>query len=160
MGVNPEQAAQSNPGFTCANSNPCHHNGSRMITTARKAPLRNGLRDISMDDFWKDPLIVADTLHEKLNGLPINPARHPKLAQQISTLIELLRAIGRRRYGRFSLLAAMDFFQAAHYFLLLADRKPDSQDNGYKDDAEILDQAFTKHAAEMREFEAWLRTQG
>src|SRR5689334_10625284 len=90
--------------------------GSRMITTARKAPLRNGLRDISMDDFWKDPLVVADTLHEKLNALPINPAKHPKLAQQVNRLIELLRALGRRRYGRISLLAATDFFQSAHYF--------------------------------------------
>jgi len=130
-----------------------------MITTARKAPLRNGLRDISMDDFWKDPLVVADTLHEKLNALPINPAKHPKLAQQVNRLIELLRALGRRRYGRISLLAATDLFQAAHYFLLLADQKPDSQDNGYKDDAEVLDQTFAKHAAEIREFEAWLRTQ-
>ena len=131
-----------------------------MITTVRKTPLRNGLQDISMDDFWKDPLIVADTLHEKVNALPINPARHPKLAQQMSALIELLRAIGRRRYGRISLLAAMDLFQAAHYFLLLADQKPDSQDNGYKDDAEVLDQVFTKHAVEIREFETWLRAQG
>jgi len=131
-----------------------------MITATRKTPLRNGLRDISMDEFWKDPLVVADTLHEKVNGLPINPARHPKMVQQMSTLIELLRAIGRRRYGRISLLAAMDLFQAAHYFLLLADQKPDSQDNGYKDDAEVLDQAFTKHAAEIREFETWLRAQG
>src|SRR6266567_2890550 len=92
--------------------------GSTMITTAKKTPLRNGLRDISMDDFWKDPLIVADTLHQKLNALPINPKKHPGLGNQMSTVIELLRAIGTRRYGRISLLAALDFFQAAHYFLL------------------------------------------
>jgi hypothetical protein len=128
-----------------------------MITTASKAPLRNGLRDISMDDFWKDPLIVADTLHEKVKALPIDPKKHPGLARQVSALIELLRAIGTRRYGRISVLAVLDFLQAAHYFLLLGDRKPDSQSDGYKDDAEVLDQAFTKHATEIGEFERWLR---
>ena len=127
--------------------------------TARKAPVRNGLRDVSMDEFWKEPLIVVDTIQQKLAGLPIDPKKNPRFAKQMSTALELLRAIGTRRYGRISFLATLDLLQAAHYFLLLGDRKPDSQNEGYRDDAEVLHQAFTKHEAEIQEFERWLQGQ-
>ena len=127
--------------------------------TARKAPVRNGLRDVSMDEFWKEPLIVVDTIQQKLAGLPIDPKKNPRFAKQMSTALELLRAIGTRRYGRISFLATLDLLQAAHYFLLLGDRKPDSQNEGYRDDAEVLHQAFTKHEAELQEFERWLQGQ-
>ena len=130
-----------------------------MTMTARKAPVRNGLRDVSMDEFWKEPLIVVDTIQQKLAGLPIDPKKNPRFAKQMSTALELLRAIGTRRYGRISFLATLDLLQAAHYFLLLGDRKPDSQNEGYRDDAEVLHQAFTKHEAELQEFERWLQGQ-
>ena len=113
-----------------------------------------------MDEFWKDPLVVAETIHEKLQAVPIDPKRIPRFAAQMSTTQELLRALGTRRYGRISCLAALDVLQAAHYFLVLGDRNPDSQDGGYKDDAEVLNQVFTKHASEIHEFEGWLQTQG
>ena len=127
-----------------------------MATSLKKAPIRNGLRDISMDEFWKDPLIVVDALEQKLRGLPINAKKDPEFARQMKTAVELLRATGTRRYGKISVLAAMDIFQAAHYFLLLADRNPDSQDGGYDDDAAVMQQAFARHTAELREFERWL----
>ena len=130
------------------------------MTTIRKAPVRHGLRDITMDEFWKDPLIVVDTLRQKLEALPIDPKKNPQFGRQMSTALELLRAIGTRRYGKISFLATLDLLQAAHYFLLLGDRTPDSQQDGYKDDAEVLDQAFTKHEAEIREFQHWLQAQG
>jgi hypothetical protein len=131
-----------------------------MKTIVRKTPIRNGLRDISMDDFWKDPLIVVETIQQKLKGLPIDPQKSPAFAKEMSTVMELLRAIGTRRYGKISFLASLDLLQAAHYFLVLGDRKPDSQTGGYTDDAEVLHQAFLKHPTEIREFEQWLRAQG
>jgi len=133
--------------------------GQTMASNFQKAPLRNGLRDVLMDDFWKDPLIVVDTLHQKLNGLPIDKKKNPTLAQEMRTALELLRAVGTRRYGKISFLAILDLLQAAHYFLLLSDRTPDSEEDGYKDDAEVLHQAFSKHVEEIREFEAWFRGQ-
>ena len=130
-----------------------------MASNFSKAPLRNGLRDVLMDDFWRDPMIVVDTLHQKLNGLPIDKKKNPRFAQEMSTTLELLRAIGTRRYGKISFLATLDLLQAAHYFLLLPDRTPDSEADGYKDDAEMLHQAFTKHAGEIHDFESWFRVQ-
>jgi len=124
-----------------------------MTTSVKKAPIRNGLRDISMDEFWKDPQVIADAVHEKLQAIPIDPKRYPRFAAQMGTTLELLRALATRRYGKISCLAALDLLQAAHYFLELGDRTPDSQADGYKDDAEVLNQVFTKHAAEIREFE-------
>jgi hypothetical protein len=131
-----------------------------MTTKVSRAPIRNGLRDISMDDFWKDPLIVVDILHQKLKALPIDAKKDPQFAKEMSTVLELLRAIGLRRYGVISLFATLDLFQAAHYFLLLGDKTPDSQDGGYKDDAEVLHRVFTTHETEIREFERWLQRQG
>ncbi len=131
-----------------------------MKTIVRKTPIRNGLKDISMDEFWKDPLIVVETIQQKLKALPIDALKHPLFAKEMDTAKELLRAIGTRRYGKISFLASLDLLQAAHYFLVLGDRKPDSEEGGYKDDAEVLHQAFVKHQTEMREFEQWLRTQG
>src|SRR5258707_5602177 len=86
-----------------------------MGTNLNKAPLRNGLRDISMDEFWKDPLIVVETLQQKLEELPIDHKKNPRFAEQMRTALELLRAIGTRRYGKISCLAALDVLQAAHY---------------------------------------------
>jgi len=131
-----------------------------MKTIVRKTPIRNGLKDISMDEFWKDPLIVVETIQQKLKGLPIDPQNNPAFAKEMSTVMELLRAIGTRRYGKISFLASLDLLQSAHYFLVLGDRTPDSQADGYNDDAEVLHQAFLKHQTEIREFEQWLRTQG
>jgi len=131
-----------------------------MSGIARKVPLRNGLRDISMDEFWKDPLIVVDTLQQKLADLPIDQKKNPRFADQMATALELLRAVGTRRFGKISFLATLDILQAAHYFLLLTDRTPDSQAGGYKDDAEVLQKAFAEHDAEIQEFRTWLREQG
>ena len=130
-----------------------------MTTSAKKAPIRNGLRDISMDEFWKDPLVVVEAIHEKLQAIPIDAKNSPRFAAQMRTAQELLRALGTRRYGRVSCLAAVDLLQAAHYFLVLGDRTPDSRQGGYKDDAEVLNRVFTKHAAEIHDFEAWLKAQ-
>ena len=113
-----------------------------------------------MDELWKDPLIVVETIHEKLQAIPIDPKKDPRFAAQMSSAQELLRALGTRRYGKISCLAALDLLQAAHYFLVLGDRNPDSQDGGYEDDAEVLNQVFIKHEGEIREFERWLQAQG
>ena len=129
-----------------------------MTMNIKKAPLRNGLRDISMEEFWKDPLIVVETVPQKLNELPIDTKKNPSLAKQIGTALELFRAVGMRRYGNISVLATLDLMQAAHYFLWLGDRNPDSQSDGYKDDAEIFQRAFTRHEREIRDFEQWLQT--
>ena len=126
---------------------------------AVKVPLRNGLQDVLVEDFWKDPLIVVDTIHQKLNALPIDRKKNPGFAEQMGTTSELLRAVAMRRYGRVSFLALVDLLKAAHYFLLLGDRKPDSETDGYKDDAELLHQTFSRHAAEIGEFERWFRAQ-
>ena len=128
-----------------------------MTTTAKKAPVRNGLRDVSMDEFWKDPFIVVETVQQKLKALPIDRKKDPAFAAQMSTAVELLRAIASRRYGRISVLAALDLFRAAHYFLWLGDTEPDSHNGGYKDDAVVFEQVFSRHAAEIREFEEWFR---
>ena len=98
-----------------------------MTMNIKKAPLRNGLHDISMEEFWKDPLIVVETVRQKLNDLPIDTKKNPSLAKQIGTALELFRAVGMRRYGNISVLATLDLMQAAHYFLWLGDRNPDSQ---------------------------------
>ena len=51
--------------------------------------------------------------------------------------------------------AMVDILQA-DYFLVLNDYTPDSRENGYADDAEVVHRAFVKHEAELRAFEEWL----
>jgi hypothetical protein len=103
--------------------------------------------------------LPAETLQEKLNGIPVDAKLMPQLSQEIRLVQELLFAFGTRRYGAISLLAMLDFLQAADYFLVLDDRTPDSRDDGYADDAEVVHRAFVKHEAEMRAFKEWLRLQ-
>jgi hypothetical protein len=126
----------------------------------QKAPIRNGLRDISMSAFWKDPLVVADTVERKLAELPIDQRRLPKFARQMAEVTCLLRAIGRRQYGSISLLAVLDILLAVDYFLVLQDELPDSLDKGYEDDARKLAAVFAKHQAELKEFQIWLARHG
>lgn len=124
-----------------------------MIT--QQAPLRSGLRDISMSEFWKDPLIVADTVERKLAELPIDQKKLPEFARQMAEVTCLLRAVGQRQYGSISLLAVLDILLAVDYFLVLEDEVPDSFDSGYEDDARRLAAVFAKHQAELKEFRAW-----
>lgn len=48
-----------------------------------KAPIRNGLRDITMSELRDNPLLVADTLEQKLAALPINERQLPQFARQM-----------------------------------------------------------------------------
>src|SRR5947208_15665923 len=64
-----------------------------MASNAQKTPLRNGLREVLMDYFWRDPLIVVDTLHQKLNGLPIDMKKNARYTQQIIVTLELILAV-------------------------------------------------------------------
>ena len=133
---------------------------TRPRITIMKAPFRNGLRDISMDDWWKNPLAVVDAIHEKVKGLPVDLKKYPLLSREIPLVTNLLRAIGERRYGKISMLAVVDILLATHYFLELGDRNPDSREGGYTDDEAMMHQALTKHRAEVQEFEKWLRANG
>src|SRR5208282_6678773 len=127
-----------------------------MKTIAQKFPARNGLKDISVDDFWKNPLLPMEALQEKLNGIPIDVKKHPRLSDEIQLFEELLGAVATRRYGAISLLALVDVLQAVDYFLVLGDFNPDSRDGGYDDDAEVVHRAFLKHEVELRAFKEWL----
>jgi hypothetical protein len=130
-----------------------------MKKVTRKSPVVNGLKDISMGEYWKDPLLPAEALREKLNGSPVDPKQYPQLAKEIHVVQELLLAIGTRRYAAISLRATVDLFQAVDYFLVLDDFTPDSRKGGYDDDAEVVHRVFVKHESEIRAFEAWLRVQ-
>lgn len=130
-----------------------------MKTTAQKTPARNGLKDISLDEYWKNPLLPVEALQEKLIGIPVDVKIYPKLSEEIQLFKELLRAFATRRYGAISLLAIIDVLQAVDYFLVLGDFNPDSRDHGYDDDAEVVHRAFLKHEIELRAFEKWLRNQ-
>jgi hypothetical protein len=130
-----------------------------MKPIAQKSPARNGLKDISVNDLWKNPLLPVEALREKLNGIPVDIKTYPRLSVEIQLFKELLRAVATRRYGTISLLAMMDVLQAVDYFLVLGDFNPDSRDGGYDDDAEVVHRAFLKHEIEMRAFEKWLRLQ-
>jgi hypothetical protein len=123
----------------------------------KKAPVVNGLRDISMAEFWSNPLLPAETLQAKLNGSPVDARRYPKLSEEIHLVQELLFAFGSRRYGAISMLAIIDILQATDYFLVLNDFTPDSRQGGYADDAEVVHRAMLKHEAEMAAFKKWLR---
>jgi hypothetical protein len=124
-----------------------------------KSPVLNGLRDISIEELWRNPLLPAETLQEKLIGIPVDLKRLPQLSQEIQLVKDLLLAVGTRRYGAISLLAMVDILQAADYFLVLTDRTPDSRHDGYADDAEVVHRAFVKHQGEFRAFKEWLRVQ-
>ncbi len=130
-----------------------------MKPTSHKSPARNGLIDISADDFWKNPLLPVEALEEKLKGIPVDVKVYPILSEEIQLFKELLRAYGMRRYGKISLLAMIDVFQAVDYFLVLGDFNPDSRDRGYDDDAEVVHRVFLKHETELRAFKKWLREQ-
>jgi hypothetical protein len=130
-----------------------------MKKSTRKAPVLNGLRDITAGELWRNPLLPAETLQEKLNGIPVDVKLFPQLSEEIQLMQELLFAFGSRRYGEVSLLAMVDILQAADYFLVLNDRTPDSREDGYADDAEVVHRAFVKHETEIRAFKEWLRAQ-
>ena len=113
-----------------------------------------------MSEFWKDPLVVADTVAHKLAGLPIDERKFPAFAQQMAQVTRLLKAVGQRQYGSISLLAVLDILLAVDYFLVLEDELSDSSDNGYEDDARKLAAVFAKHQAELKEFQGWLGRHG
>jgi len=125
----------------------------------RKSPITNGLRDISMAEYWSNPLLPAETLQAKLNGSPVDAKQFPQLSEEIQLVQELLFAFGSRRYGAISMLAMVDILKATDYFLVVDDGTPDSRDDGYADDAEIVHRAFVKHEAEFRTFKEWLLKQ-
>jgi hypothetical protein len=130
-----------------------------MKNITRKSPIVNGLRDISMVEYWSNPLLPAETLQAKLNGSPVDARRFPQLSEEIRLVQELLFAFGSRRYGAISMLAMVDILQAADYFLVVDDGTPDSRDDGYADDAEAVHRVFVKHADELSAFKEWLRKQ-
>ena len=130
-----------------------------MNAAATKTPIRNGLRDIPMHEFWKDPLIVVDTLNRKLAGLPIDQKKLPSFAQDVRLALELLRAVEQKRYGRISFLAVLDILRAVDYLLVFQDRTQDGRDDGYEDDAEVFRHACDKHRLELQEFEKRLSVQ-
>ena len=125
---------------------------AEMIT---KSPVRNGLRDISMEEFWRNPLVVCETLEQKLGGLPIERARYPVLDGQIVDALHLLRAVALRKYGAVSMRAVNDLLSAVDYFLILKDAREDSRDDGYDDDAAQLREVFATHAVELTQFRQW-----
>jgi hypothetical protein len=127
-----------------------------MKNNTRKSPVVNGLRDISMLEYWSNPLLPAETLRAKLNGSPVDAKQFPQLSEEIQLVQELLFAFGSRRYGAISMLAMVDILQATDYFLVLDDGTPDSRDDGYADDAEVVHRAIVKHEAEFRAFKEWL----
>ena len=130
-----------------------------MKKSTKKFPVVNGLRDISMTEFWGNPLLPAETLQEKLNGSPVDAKVFPQLSEEIKLVQELLFATGSRRYGAISMLAMLDILQAADYFLVVNDLTPDSREDGYADDAEVVHRAFVKHEGELLAFKEWLRKQ-
>ena len=127
-----------------------------MKNNTRKSPITNGLRDISMAEYWSNPLLPAETLQAKLNGSPVDAKQFPQLSEEIQLVQELLFAMGSRRYGAISMLAMVDILQATDYFLVVDDGTPDSRDDGYADDAEVVHRVFVKHEAEFRAFKEWL----
>ena len=124
-----------------------------------KSPVTNGLRDISLQEFWSNPLLPAETLQAKLNGIPVDPKVFPQLAEEIRLIQELLFAFGSRRYGAISLLAIVDILLAVDYFISLDDGTPDSKEDGYADDAVVVHKAVLKHEAELKAFKQWLHSQ-
>ena len=123
------------------------------------APLLNGLRDITMEQWWKDPLIVATALDQKLNNLPVNQNINPALDSHVHQALRLLRAVASRSYGRISMLAVLDLLLAVDYFLVLRDERRDSETHGYDDDAAKLREVFKKHAKELDAFRVWANQQ-
>ena len=138
---------------------PYGNNLGQTSGSTERVPIRNGLRDIAVEDLWKDPLAVAHALERKLCELPVDSSRHPFLARQMMDIMHLLRAVGLKRYGAISLLATIDVLQAVHYFLLLCDEKPDSRTGGYDDDAEKIRSTFALHQKELDDFRRWLARQ-
>jgi hypothetical protein len=108
-----------------------------------------------MEEWWKDPMIVADTIEAKLKDLPVKATTYPAFDSQLRLTSRLLRAIATRGYGRISMLAVLDLLAAVDYFLVLKDDRADSENQGYDDDAEKLNLVFKKHADELQKFRAW-----
>lgn len=131
-----------------------------MSSRDEKSPLRNGLRDITIVEFFRDPLMVTELVEFKLAGLAVNVVRYPVFADQIHDALRLLQAVSSRHYGHLSMLALVDILQAVDYFLVLTDEKRDSEIDGYEDDAKILALVFEKHKEEINKFRLWFnRTQ-
>lgn len=120
-----------------------------------KCPVRNGLRDISMDEFWSNPLVVCETLEQKLSGLPVERTRYPVFDSQIVDALHLLRAVALRKYGGISMRAVNDLLGAVDYLLVLRDAQEDTRYDGYDDDAARLREVFARHATELTEFRRW-----
>jgi hypothetical protein len=126
-----------------------------MSSHDEKSPVRNGLRDITILEFFREPLMVTELVEFKLTGLAVNVARQPAFADQIHDVLRLLQAVSSRHYGHLSMLALLDILQAVDYFLVLTDEKRDSETDGYEDDAKILAQVFEKHKEEINKFRLW-----
>jgi len=127
--------------------------------SAQKAPIRNGLRDITLGELLEQPAILLDTLQEKLEGLPVSARKYGEFSLQLDDTVRLLRAITSRSYTDLSLLALVDLLHAVNYFLVLEDDTPDSQLDGYQDDAQAFAEVFTAHKEELDKFRAWHRRQ-
>lgn len=125
-----------------------------------KAPIRNGLRDISIRDLLAEPSLLLDTLEKKLEGLPVDARKYGEFAVQLNETARLLRAVMTRTYTDISLLAIIDLLQAVDYVLVLQDDTPDSLAGGYQDDAQKVQEVFAKHKAELDLFRTWHRRQG
>jgi hypothetical protein len=120
-----------------------------------KCPIQNGLRDISMEDYWRNPLVVCETAERKMRGLPIDRARFPALADQVVDALHLLQAVALRNYGAISMRAFHDVLAALDHFLVLRDDCDDSRVDGYADDAGHLNEVFARHTEELEIFRRW-----
>jgi hypothetical protein len=123
--------------------------------STKRSPVLHGLRDISLEEWWRNPLIVADAIDEKLKGLPVDAAANPAFDNQVRLASRLLRAVATKSYGRISMLAVLELLLAVDYFLVLNDGRADSEDHGYDDDAEKFNVVFKKHANELQKFRVW-----
>jgi hypothetical protein len=123
--------------------------------SVEKAPIRNGLRDISIRELVAEPSLLLDTLEKKLEGLPVDARKYGDFAVRMDETARILRAVMTRTYTDISLLALVDLLQAVDYVLVLQDDTPDSLADGYQDDAQKLREVFVKHKMEIDQFRAW-----
>ena len=123
--------------------------------SVEKAPIRNGLRDISIRELVAEPSLLLDTLEKKLEGLPVNARKYRDFALQMDETARILRAVMTRTYTDISLLALVDLLQAVDYVLVLQDDTPDTLTDGYQDDAQKLQEVFVKHKTELERFRVW-----
>ncbi|PWU21383.1 MAG: hypothetical protein C5B50_01875 [Verrucomicrobia bacterium] len=125
----------------------------------QKAPIRNGLRDITVAECANDPAMLAELVERKRQELPVNARKDQRFAQQLEDTVRLLQAVGARSYPQISLRAVLDVLLAVDYFLVLEDDCRDSRDQGYEDDAKELNEVFLKHQTELNEFRLWFSRQ-